>query len=243
MSELLPQTYKILAVDDSEVALHMVAQNLTDSGFQVITAASGEEALALMLKQGLPHLALVDVNMPDGMDGFELCDKMHQFCDVPVIMLTAVDDEEVIIQAIEEYAEDYIKKPVSKGELIARVRRVLRRIGDFAIPLADYTRSNEEFAVNFVKCEAIVRENVVPLTPTETKLLYILMRSAGKLVPSSFIIRRLWPEDTHKNHEDRLRVYVHRLRSKIEVEPTEPKYILSRRRKGYLFAYEASKYE
>jgi len=243
MSELLPQTYRILAVDDSAVALHMVESSLVDSGFQVITASSGEEALVLMTNQGLPHLALIDVNMPDGMDGFELCDKMNQFCDVPIIMLTAVDDEDVIIQAIEDYAEDYIKKPVTKGELVARVRRVLRRIGNFTIPLTGYTRADDEFAVNFAKCEAIVRGETVTLTPTETKLLYILMRSAGKLVPSNFIIRRLWPDDSHKNHEDRLRVYIHRIRNKIEVEPTEPKYILSRRRKGYLFAYEVPKYE
>lgn len=243
MSELKPQSYRILAVDDSDVALHMVETSLVDSGFQVITAASGEEAMELMQEYGLPHLAIVDVNMPDGMDGFELCDKMHQFCDVPIIMLTAVDDEEVIIQAIEDYAEDYIKKPVSKGELNARVRRVLRRIGDFTIPLSSYTRADDDFAVNFVKCEAIVRQQTVTLTPTETKLLYILMRSAGKLVPTNFIIRRLWPDDIQKNHEDRLRVYVHRLRNKIEVEPTEPKYILSKRRKGYFFAYEVPKYE
>jgi len=223
--------------------LHLVAENLVDAGFQVMTASSGEAALTILEEQGLPHLAIVDVNMPDGMDGFEFCDKIHQFCDVPVIMLTAVDDEDVIIQAIEEYAEDYIKKPVSKGELIARVRRVLRRIGDFSIPLAGYTQVDEDLAVNFALCSVMVREETITLTPTETKLLYILMRSAGKLVATSFIVRRLWPEDLAKSHEDRLRVYVHRLRSKIEVDPTEPKYILSRRRKGYIFAYEARKYE
>jgi DNA-binding response OmpR family regulator len=243
MTEIPPQLYRILAVDDSDVALHMVETNLTQAGFQVMTASSGEAALAIMQGQGLPHLAIVDVNMPEGMDGFEFCDRIHQFSDVPVIMLTAVDDEDVIIQAIEEYAEDYIKKPVTKGELIARVRRVLRRIGDFTIPLDSFTKVDDDLAVNFALCEAVVRKETIQLTPTETKLLYILMRSAGKLVTTNFIIRRLWPEDSPRTHEDRLRVYVHRLRNKIEVEPTEPKYILSRRRKGYVFAYEASNYE
>ncbi len=241
MTGLLSQIPRILVVDDSDLSLHTAKIHLSDASFQVITARSGEEALATMEQIGPPHLALVDVNMPGGMDGFEFCDKMHQFCDVPVIMLTAVDDEDVIIQAIEDYAEDYIKKPVSQGELVARVRRVLRRIGDFALPLDSYTRAGDELAVNFARCQAIVRQEVVVLTPTETKLLYILMRSAGRLVTTGFLIRRLWPDESPRTHEDRLRVYVHRLRQKIEPFPNEPKYIISRRNKGYLFTYEAPK--
>lgn len=234
---------RVLVVDDSDTSLYTAERYLLDAGFQVMTAKSGEEALVVMEQMGLPHLALVDINMPGGMDGFEFCDKMHQFCDVPVIMLTAVDDEDVIIQAIEDYAEDYIKKPVSQGELAARVRRVLHRLGDFALPLESYTRANGDLAVNFVRGEAIVRQEKVMLTPTETKLLYLLMRAAGRLVTTNYLIRRLWPEDAPKAHEDRLRVYVHRLRGKIELSPTEPHYIISRRNKGYIFTHEGSKHE
>ncbi|HRQ38714.1 MAG TPA: response regulator transcription factor [Chloroflexota bacterium] len=243
MTNSAPPSYRILVVDDSEISLYTAERYLQDSGFQVMTANSGEDALTIMEQMGLPHLALVDINMPGGIDGFEFCDKMHQFCDVPVIMLTAVDEEDVIIQAIEEYAEDYIKKPVTPGELAARVRRVLYRLGDFAFPLESYTQADANLAVNFVRGEAIVRQETVMLTPTETKLLYLLMRTAGRLVTSNYLIRRLWPEDSPKSHEDRLRVYVHRLRNKIELSPTEPQYILSRRNKGYIFTYEGSKHE
>lgn len=238
-----PSSSRILVVDDSDTSLYTAERYLSDAGFQVLTAKSGEEALEVMEQQGLPHLALVDINMPGGMDGFEFCDKMHQFSDVPVIMLTAVDEEDVIIQAIEEYAEDYIKKPVTPGELAARVRRVLYRLGDFAFPLESYTQADENLAVNFVRGEVIVRQQTVQLTPTETKLLYLLMRAAGRLITANYLIRRLWPEDTSKSHEDRLRVYVHRLRSKIELSPTDPQYIQSRRNKGYIFTYEGSKHE
>ncbi len=237
------QISRILVVDDSDTSLYTAERYLLDAGFQVMTASSGEEALVVMEQMGLPHLALVDINMPGGMDGFEFCEKMHQFCDVPVIMLTAVDDEDVIIQAIEDYAEDYIKKPVSPGELAARVRRVLHRMGDFILPLERYTQADENLAVNFVRGEAIVRQETVMLTPTETKLLYLLMRAAGRLVTANYLIRRLWPEEAPKAHEDRLRVYVHRLRGKIELSPTEPHYIISRRNKGYIFTYEGSKHE
>jgi len=233
MVEFVPQLYRILAVDDSIVILDMVKMMLREADFQVSTATSGEEALDLMKKEGLPHLAIVDINMPLGMDGFEFCEALHDFSDVPVIMLTAVDQSETIIQAIEEHAEDYMTKPVSAGELVARVRRVLRSIGGFALKLERLTRADERLAVNFVECEVLINGRPISLTPTETKLLYILMRDAGKLVTTDFLLRRLWPHELA--YQDRLRVYVHRLRSKIEERPEEPRYVVSRRNKGYSF--------
>lgn len=233
MVEFVPQLYRILAVDDSIVILDMVKMMLGEAGFRVLTATSGEEALDLMKNEGLPHLAIVDINMPFGMDGFEFCEVLHDFSDVPVIMLTAVDQSETIIQAIEEHAEDYITKPVTAGELVARVRRVLRSIGSFALKLERLTRVDERLAVNFADCEVVINGRPISLTPTETKLLYILMRDAGKLVTTDFLLRRLWPHELA--YQDRLRVYVHRLRSKIEERPDGPRYVVSRRNKGYSF--------
>ena len=233
MVEFLPQSYRILAVDDSNVVLHMVQSTLSRAGFQVMTATSGEDALALIQGEGLPHLALVDINMPFGMDGFEFCEAVLEFSDLPIIMLTAVDESDTIIQAIEQYAEDYITKPVSAGELVARVRRVLRSLGEFAFDLEKITRVDERLGVNFGLCQVEVAGKSITLTPTETKLLYILMRTSGRLQSTDFILRRLWPlEDAF---EDRLRVHVHRLRGKIEEEPGNPRYIVSRRRRGYIF--------
>ncbi|NJN53711.1 MAG: response regulator transcription factor [Anaerolineae bacterium] len=243
MTNLSPPSSRILIVDDSDISLLTAERYLLDAGFEVMSAKSGEEAMVIMEQQGLPHLALVDINMPGGMDGFELCDKMHQFCDVPVIMLTAVDDEDVIIQAIEDYAEDYIKKPVTPGELVARVRRVLHRLGDFALPLEPFTQVDTNLAVNFVRGEALVRQETVMLTPHRNQA--PLPAHAGRRAAAHHQLPhpRLWPDDSPKAHEDRLRVYVHRLRSKIEESPTEPKYIISRRNKGYIFTYEGSKNE
>lgn len=241
MIELVPQSYRILAVDDSQVILDMVKMMLSQADFQVLTAASGEEALDLIKREGLPHLAIVDINMPSGMDGFEFCEALHAFSDVPVIMLTAVDQTETIVQAIEEHAEDYMTKPVTAGELVARVRRVLRSIGSFALKLERLTRVDERLTVNFAACEVLINGAPVSLTPTETKLLYILMRDAGKLVTTDFLLRRLWPHELA--YQDRLRVYVHRLRSKIEESPIEPRYVISRRNKGYLFMPELGEVE
>jgi DNA-binding response OmpR family regulator len=211
----------------------MVATTLRRSGFQVDTAESGESALKHIHENGLPNLAIVDINMPMGMDGFEFCEAVLEFSDLPIIMLTAVEESETIIQTIEQYAEDYITKPVGTGELVARVRRLLRSLGQFAYDLKQFTQIDNRLEINFATQIAKVNNEPVTLTPTETKLLYILMRSAGQLVYTDFLIKRLWPKEDA--FEDRLRVYIHRLRNKIEEEPNNPRYIVSQRRKGYVF--------
>jgi DNA-binding response OmpR family regulator len=139
----------------------------------------------------------------------------------------------MIIQTIDQFAEDYITKPFNPGEMVARVRRVLRRIGNYAYTLTPETVVDEHLTVNFPIQRAYVDGVEITLTPTETKLLYILMRNAGQTVTTDFLLRRLWPMESA--YEDRLRVYVHRLRRKIERKPDQPKYILSQRGIGYSF--------
>lgn len=127
MKDFKTDSYQVLIVDDSEVTLTLVSSILKQAGFQVITAVSGEEALDIIKETALPHLALVDIDLPFGMDGFEFCRSIRELGNIPIIMLTAVDEEETMILAIEQYAQDYITKPVRAGELVARIRRVLRR--------------------------------------------------------------------------------------------------------------------
>lgn len=222
----------ILAVDDNLYTLRIVQHTLEQAGFKVLTAVSGEEALVMMTEQGLPHLAVVDIHMPPGMSGFEFCRSVHQFSDLPVIMLTAVNEETTIIEGLEEHAEDYIIKPFSPAELVARVKRVLRRMGDFAYTMQPVTRVDKHLSINFPDRKAIVDEKTVSLTPTETKLLYILIRNAGQIVTTEFIIRRIWPLEMA--FEDRLHVHMHRLRRKIENQ-SRPRYIVSERGSGYIF--------
>ncbi|MEJ2748133.1 MAG: response regulator transcription factor [Anaerolineae bacterium] len=222
----------ILAVDDNLYTLRIVQHALEQADFKVLTAVSGEDALAIMSREGLPHLAVVDIHMPPGMSGFEFCRTVHQFSDLPVVMLTAVNEENTIIEGLEEHAEDYIIKPFSPAELVARVKRVLRRMGDFAYALEPLTRVDDYLTINFPERKAFVNEKAVSLTPTETKLLYILMRNAGATVPTDFIIRRIWPLEPA--YEDRLHVHMHRLRRKIEGKK-RPRYIVSDRGVGYIF--------
>ncbi|WP_420628613.1 response regulator transcription factor [Candidatus Leptofilum sp.] len=235
MSDSDINNYRILAVDDDPFNLRIVGHALEQSGYRVMTAGSGEEALSVITQYGLPHLAIVDIHMPPGMSGFEFCRSIHQFSDLPVIMLTAVNEESTVVEGLEEHAEDYIIKPFNPGELTARVRRVLQRMGDFAYELQSLTRVDERLVIDFPSRQALVNDKPVSLTPTETKLLYILMRSAGHTVNTDFILRRLWPLEPA--YEDRLHVHMHRLRRKIEdkQDKSRPRYISSERGVGYTF--------
>lgn len=225
----------ILAIDDNSYTLRIVRHALEQGDFKVLTASSGEEGLNLINQQGLPHLAVVDIHMPGGMSGFEFCRTIHQFSDLPVIMLTAVNEESTVVAGLEEHAEDYIVKPFNPGELVVRVKRVLQRIGDFAYALQPLTQVDDRLEIDFPGRQAIIDGLPVSLTPTETKLLYILMRSAGQTVTTDFILRRLWPLEPA--YEDRLHVHMHRLRRKIEdkKDKTRPRYIVSERGMGYIF--------
>jgi len=223
---------KILAVDDNPYILRGVKQVLEQEGYGVVTAVSGEEALSLIKKTGLPHLALIDLNMP-GMGGLELCEAIFQFSDLPIIILTAIDSEETVVKSLDKYAEDYIVKPFRPAELAARARRVLRRVGDFSYTLDPVITVDDYLQVDFPERKAIVNQQKVNLTPIESRLLYILMRHAGHTVTNHFLLKRTWPmEDAY---EDRLHTHIYRLRRKIEPNPKDPKYLISRWGAGYTF--------
>ena len=159
MTEEPPMTQRILVVDDNAYTLRIVHHTLTQSGYKVSTAPSGEEAENNIVEQGLPHLAIVDLHMPPGMSGFEFCRSVHQYSDLPIIMLTAVDDEKTVLEGLEKHAEDYIVKPFSSGELVARIRRLMQRMGDFAYPLAALTPVDDRLQIDFQHRQAVVRRD------------------------------------------------------------------------------------
>jgi DNA-binding response OmpR family regulator len=225
----------VLAVDDNTYTLRIIKHTLDEAGYQTKTVTSGEAGKALIQEEGLPNLAIVDIHMAPGMSGFEFCHLVHQFSDLPVIMLTAVSDENTVLEGLEIHAEDYIIKPFSPGELVARVKRLLNRMGEFPYHSSPTTYVDARLQIDFLQRLALVEGQPVSLTPTETKLLYILMRYTGDTVSTEYLLRRLWPAEPA--FEDRLHVHLHRLRRKIEdkEEPTHHQYILSERGTGYIF--------
>lgn len=222
----------ILVIDDDPHILEMVSFKLEQAGYDVSTAPSGVDALKRIEKSGLPHLAIVDIFMP-GISGLEFCEEVQKYSDLPVIMLTANDDLTTVIESIEHYAEDYIVKPFSLNELLVRVRRVLRRVGDTGYALSPIQLVDERLSINIGAQVIIVDGEEKRLTPTESKLLHILLRNAGRTVTTDYLLKRLWPQD--EVFEDSLRVHVHRLRQKIESADRGRQYILTERGQGYRF--------
>jgi DNA-binding response OmpR family regulator len=224
--------YRILVVDDDPDIRRIVSFDLLKAGYEVFTAASGWEALAVIAQFGFPHLAIVDISMPE-MDGFSFCQAVQQYSDLPMIFLSAASDEETVVRGLQQCAEDYVTKPFRLRELLARVERVLHRIGDWSYALEPIVRVDEHLAVDFAHQQAFVEGQPVALTPLETKLLYLLMRNAGRTVLSRFLLNRLWPNEDVL--EERLRVHISNLRKKIEPIPSQPRYILTEHGAGYRF--------
>lgn len=223
----------VLIVDDSVEALEILRRTLEKAGYCVWTAISGEEALSHIADRGLPQLALVDLHMPPGMDGFELCERLNQFSDLPVIMLTAVDEADTVVRAIQQFAEDYVVKPFSPSELVARIKRVLERVGMFPFDASVPLQVDPRLSIDFAARRLIMDGETSSLTPTEARLLYILMRNSGETVETEFLLRRMWPREI--TYEDRLHVYVHRLRNKLKEVDGKHQYVMSERGVGYRF--------
>ena len=230
MSELKDKL--ILVVDDEPRMVNLMRMNLELEGCRVLTATNGREALE-KVREELPDAVLLDIMMP-GMDGFEALRRMRQFSQVPVIILTAKDDEEDRIKGLELGADDYVGKPFSHRELISRIRAVLRR--HYTSPPTPQTtvKVNERLTIDFAKREVLVNGERVNLRPTEYRLLYHLVQNAGYVMPHETLLTKVWgPEYRDETHY--LRLYVTYLRQKIEEDPANPKYILTERGVGYRF--------
>lgn len=221
---------RILLVDDEADIRWTVGELLKDHGFQVATADSAGQALDWIAESGIPHLAVVDIMMPE-VDGIDLCRKLHGFSDVPVILLTAVDDPKTITGAIREFAEDYVVKPFDPDELAARIRRVLGRFETFEYATGPTVEIDDRLMLELVAGRALVDGVPVELTPTEVRLLHVLLRNAGRPVSTGHLLQRVWPRE--EVFEDCLRVHIHRVRRKIEEEPSSPRYLLTERGLGY----------
>lgn len=223
---------RVLVVDDDPDIVSTSRSALELAGYEVWSAGSAEAATKCLVEKGVPHLAIIDINMP-GADGMTLSRQIKACCDLPIVMMTSETDAGAVVTALEEFAEDYITKPVELPVLVARVGRVLRRIRDFSYAVGPIVPIDDHLGVEFTRCRALVGGREVPLTPTETKLLHILVRDAGRTVRSEYLIQRLWPLE--EVFEDTLRVHVCRLRRKIEEDPGKPRYVLTVRGQGYRF--------
>lgn len=220
---------KALVVDDDRVLADLVAFTLRHEGFQIRLAFDGESALRAWESEA-PDLIVLDVNLPK-MDGFEVCRRIRQESNTPIIMLTVLGEEDDVVRGLQIGADDYIEKPFSPRQLVARVHAVLRRAG-----MAQMTAVNETGSLKLSRNRREVTfadGRTVPLTPLEVRLLDYLMLNAGHVLSIEVIIAHVWgPEGADR---DMVRQLVHRLRAKIEPDPANPMYIETVPGLGYGF--------
>ena len=223
----------VLVIEDEKPIRRFLRASLTEEGYRVEEATSGEEGIKRASTHP-PDFVILDLGLP-GLDGLDVLRQLREWLTVPIIILSARDQETQKVEALDAGADDYLTKPFGLGELLARMRTALRhaqpktadgttlQVGDLRIDLAARVVSRLGEPVH--------------LTPLEYKLLVLLMRNAGKVLTHRQLLRDLWgPHDIHENHY--LRVFVATLRRKVEPDPTQPRYILTEQGVGYRFAAE-----
>lgn len=223
---------KILVIDDEETTVQLISIVLERRGYEVIKAYRAEDGLRKAYRTH-PDLVLLDIMMPN-MDGWEVCRRLRELSDVPIIFLTARSEIRDVVKGLEMGADDYIVKPYDNDELVARVRAHLRRAPAPSVS-EELVFDGGNFRINFLNREVRVNDNLVHLTPKEFKLLAVLVRNAGRVIPRTELVKEAWGPE-YADATDSLKLYIHYLRQKVEPDPNNSAYILTSRGVGYRFA-------
>ncbi len=224
----------IVVIDDDLEMTTMLGTLLKRKGYNVETANDGQEGLQLV-SEVQPDLVILDLMMPE-MDGWEVCRRLRDISDVPVIMLTAKGVEEDMVKGLRIGADDYIVKPCSSAELHARIQAVLRRTTKEprVVQSVDSVYSDDYLNVDLDQQTVTVQGKSVKLTPIEFKLLAYLVRNAGQVLSPQNLLTEVWGSE-YAEDVDFVKLYVDYLRTKIEENPAKPRYVLSVEGKGYSF--------
>jgi two-component system, OmpR family, response regulator RpaB len=228
---------KILVVDDEINIRRILETRLSIMGYEVITAADGEEALFLYRKE-MPNLIILDIMMPK-LDGYGVCQEIRKESEIPIIMLTALNDVTDKITGLELGADDYIVKPFSPKELEARVKSILRRVDK--LPNVPLNNNLGILSIGNIKIDSNRRQvykhnEKIRLTGMEFSLLELLISKSGEPFSRSSILQEVWGYTPERHVDTRVvDVHISRLRSKLEEDPSNPDLILTARGIGYLF--------
>jgi DNA-binding response OmpR family regulator len=222
----------VLVVDDDPQLLRLVRANLESVGYRVLVAMDARSALELVDVE-VPDMIILDIMMPE-IDGYEVCRRIREFSETPIIMLTAKVEDVDKVKGLKLGADDYLTKPFSAQELLARVEAVLRRTRPSEEVKVPPTFTDGDISVDFVQRRVMVRGREVALTLTEYKLLTQLVSNAGRVMLHRELLTRVWGAE-YQDELEYLRAYIRHLRQKIEADPHHPKYILSKPGIGYIF--------
>jgi DNA-binding response OmpR family regulator len=226
----------ILAADDDPQLLRLITRNLQLEGYDVLAASDGLQALEL-IENNSPDLVLLDVMMPR-MDGFTVCYRVREFSSVPIIIVTARGQDQDKVRGLDLGADDYLTKPFSVDELLARVRAVIRRSQFTAREYSQGLRATTAtggLVIDYSQHIVTMNEREIALTPTEYRIIAYLAQNVGRVVTQDLLLEHVWgPEYLGESHM--LQVNINRLRHKLEVDATQPRYILTKVGVGYLLA-------
>ena len=222
----------ILVVDDEVSIIRFVSARLRKEGYEVVTASNGEEGL-LRAEEENPALALLDIMMPK-MDGFEVCRRLREWSEVPIIMLSAKGEESDKVKCLDLGADDYITKPFGTEELLARVRAVLRRAEVTGAVSDRPPFASGDLKISFAQRQVTVAGREVKLTPTEFGLLQELTLNAGKVLTHTHLLQKVWGPE-YRDEKEYLHEFVRRLRNKLEPDKEKPRFIISIPSIGYQF--------
>jgi two-component system KDP operon response regulator KdpE len=224
---------KILAVDDQTRLVRLVREVLQAVGYEVVAAGTGEAAIDMVAVEQ-PDLVLLDILLPQGPDGYEVCRRVREFSDVPVIMLTAKAQEMDMLKGFDEGVDDYLTKPFSAKELVARVKAVLRR-SCRSDEIASTTLVCGNLEINFARCTVKVDGAPVSLTRTEYSLLRQFALHPNCVLLHRDLLAEVWGAE-YVDDVDYLRAYIRYLRRKLEVDPSHPQHILTSPGIGYMLS-------
>lgn len=225
----------VLAVDDDVRILRIMQRTLQMEGYRVLTARDGEAALATFSDES-PDLMLLDIMMP-GMDGYAVCQRTREFSQIPIIMVSARDNDDDKVQCLDVGADDYLTKPFSARELAARVRAILRRTRLWDEKPQPAIRCHD-LTVDFASRRATLKGRELKLTATEYKLLSCLARNAGRVLTADYILAKVWGE-LYSGERHLVQLNVYRLRQKLGDNARNPQYIFTRSGMGYTMTKEA----
>ena len=221
----------ILVVDDEPQIRRVMRTSLTGQGYFVEDARGGEEALE-QLRRTRFDLVVLDMNMP-GMNGLETCREIRGYSDAAIIILTVRESEEDKVAALDAGADDYVTKPFSMPELLARIRASLRRLPVAAVG-GQHTVNFDGVQINFASHHVNVRGKDVRLTPKEFDLLHYLVSNPDVVIPHGKLLQAVWGPD-YGEQVEYLHVFINQLRKKIEPDPSKPQYLMTEPRVGYRF--------